>query len=59
VFRHIRLAPSRLGEEIDYKPQSARSDPAWQTDTNVLVVGQGACWVLRDGPLLRGTWRRF
>jgi len=35
VFRHIRLAPSPLGadrEEINYKPQSARSDPAWRTD---------------------------
>jgi hypothetical protein len=35
VFRHIRLQPSPLGpdrEEVNYKPASARSDPAWSTD---------------------------
>jgi hypothetical protein len=34
VFRHIRLRPSPLGpdrEEVNYKPDSARSDPAWRT----------------------------
>jgi hypothetical protein len=35
VFRHIRLQPSPLGpgrEEVNYKPASARADPAWGTD---------------------------
>jgi hypothetical protein len=35
VFRHIRLRPSPLGpdrEEVNYKPDSARADPAWRTD---------------------------
>jgi len=35
VFRHIRLQPSPLGpdrEEVNYKPWSARDDPAWRTD---------------------------
>jgi hypothetical protein len=35
VFRHIRLQPSPLGpdrEEVNYKPASARADPAWPTD---------------------------
>ncbi len=34
VFRHIRLRPSPLGpdrEEVNYKPASARSDPAWRS----------------------------
>jgi hypothetical protein len=34
VFRHIRLQPSPLGpdrEEVNYKPASARADPAWRT----------------------------
>ena len=35
VFRHIRLQPSPIGpdrEEVNYKPWSARDDPAWRTD---------------------------
>jgi hypothetical protein len=35
VFRHIRLQPSPTGpdrEEVNYKPWSAREDPAWRTD---------------------------
>ena len=35
VFRHIRLQPSPLGpdrEEVNYKPTSARADPAWRTN---------------------------
>jgi hypothetical protein len=35
VFRLIRLQPSPLGpdrEEVNYKPDSARTDPAWRTD---------------------------
>jgi len=35
VFRHIRLEPSPLGpdrHEVNYKPQSARADPAWRSD---------------------------
>jgi hypothetical protein len=35
VFRHIRLQASPLGpdrEEVNYKPASARADPAWGTD---------------------------
>jgi hypothetical protein len=35
VFRHIRLQPSPLGpdrQEVNYKPASARADPAWSTD---------------------------
>jgi hypothetical protein len=34
-FRHIRLQPSPTGpdrEEVNYKPWSAREDPAWRTD---------------------------
>jgi hypothetical protein len=34
IFRHIRLQPSPLGparEEVNYKPDSARADPAWRT----------------------------
>jgi hypothetical protein len=127
IFRHIRLQPSPTGpdrEEVNYKPWSARDDPAWRTDPaevttdwrepplndpesrllgdlyecnpvraagvvvdpaawlfagtgmragmllpglvdslgnpdpNVIVVGQGACWVFRDGRVLTGTWRR-
>jgi hypothetical protein len=35
VFRHIRLQASPLGpdrEEVNYKPSSARADPAWRTN---------------------------
>jgi hypothetical protein len=35
VFRHIRLQASRTGadrEEVNYKPWSARDDPAWRND---------------------------
>jgi hypothetical protein len=35
VFRKIRLRPSPLGpdrEEVNYKPDSARADPAWHGD---------------------------
>ncbi len=35
IFRHIRLQPSPTGpdrEEVNYKPWSARDDPAWRTD---------------------------
>ena len=35
VFRHIRLRASPLGpdrEEVNYKPASARADPAWRTN---------------------------
>jgi len=35
VFRHIRLQASPLGpdrEEVNYKPASARADPAWRTN---------------------------
>jgi hypothetical protein len=35
VFRKIRLRPSPLGpdrEEVNYKPASARADPAWRSD---------------------------
>jgi hypothetical protein len=33
-------------------------DSLGNPDPNVLVVGRGACWVLRDGRVLRGTWQR-
>lgn len=33
-------------------------DSLGNPDPNVIVVGQGACWVLRDGKVLTGTWRR-
>jgi hypothetical protein len=35
IFRHIRLAASRLGQdrrEINYKPAGARADPVWRSD---------------------------
>jgi N,N-dimethylformamidase beta subunit-like, C-terminal len=35
VFRHIRLQASPLGDdrqEVNYKPASARADPAWRTN---------------------------
>jgi hypothetical protein len=35
IFRKIRLRPSPLGpdrEEVNYKPDSARADPAWRSD---------------------------
>jgi Protein of unknown function (DUF3048) N-terminal domain/Protein of unknown function (DUF3048) C-terminal domain len=33
-------------------------DSLGHPDPNVIVVGQGACWVFRDGRVLEGTWRR-
>jgi hypothetical protein len=33
-------------------------DSLGNPDPNVIVVGQGACWVFRDGRVLMGTWRR-
>jgi hypothetical protein len=33
-------------------------DSLGNPDPNVIVDGQGACWVFRDGRVLRGTWRR-
>jgi hypothetical protein len=33
-------------------------DSLGNPDPNVIVVGQGACWVFRDGRVLTGTWRR-
>jgi len=33
-------------------------DSLGNPDPNVIVVGQGASWVFRDGRVLKGTWRR-
>ncbi len=33
-------------------------DSLGNPDPNVIVVGQGDCWVFRDGRVLTGTWRR-
>jgi len=33
-------------------------DALGNPDPNVIVVGRGACWVLRDGRVVRGTWER-
>ncbi len=50
VFRHIRLQASPLGpdrEEVNYKPASARSDPAWGTNRQEVTTD----W--REPPLNR------
>jgi hypothetical protein len=33
-------------------------DSLGNPDPNVIVVGRGACWVLRDGRVVQGTWER-
>lgn len=33
-------------------------DSLGNPDPNVIVVGKGPCWVLRDGQVLTGTWQR-
>jgi hypothetical protein len=33
-------------------------DALGNPDPNVIVVGHGPCWVLRDGRVFTGTWRR-
>lgn len=33
-------------------------DSLGNPDPNVIVIGQGDCWVFRDGRVLAGTWRR-
>jgi hypothetical protein len=33
-------------------------DSLGNPDPNVIVVGRGACWVLRDGRVAQGTWER-
>jgi hypothetical protein len=33
-------------------------DALGNPDPNVIVVGRGPCWVLRDGRLITGTWQR-
>jgi Protein of unknown function (DUF3048) N-terminal domain/Protein of unknown function (DUF3048) C-terminal domain len=34
-------------------------DSLGNPDPNVIVVGQGDCWVFRDGRVVTGTWRRL
>jgi hypothetical protein len=33
-------------------------DSLGNPDPNIIVVGRGACWVLRDGRVVQGTWER-
>jgi hypothetical protein len=33
-------------------------DSLGNPDPNVIVVGRGACWVLRDGRVVQGSWER-
>ena len=60
VFRHIRLQPSPLGpdrEEVNYKPWSARDDPAWRTDPAQVTTDwrEPPCAIRRAGSSATST----